>query len=387
MSRTREQDFRYVMTTSRTWYPIGGTPQTAYMSETVGDRNVMTDVVIENFHERKSKGEVFFNPCTKEKTSLCVTPAAGSVTNSNGYYAGEWVGFYTSGGSFIDFDTNIFTDEASIQLTSAYAKVTSNEAALLCTLGEAKETKDMLLGALSKVGHIRKLLNLYYLAKRAKNLSLATDIWLQIRYGWMPLYYDIQSIRKALDKKDSFPPRQTFRAAKRQITDDKTVYTTVTAPDKCFHWTKRVSYTADVSAGVLAAIRFSGFPDTWGLTKIPQTIWELTTLSFVIDWVFNVGDTIAAWTPDTLWTPLGSWTTIKVLKEQSVIGSSYHLDPSVNWRLSDYKRRLTTQTYIRNPATTRNVFPSFSFNMNWKRYIDAVALSRSSFEKALRKLL
>lgn len=64
-----------------------------------------------------------------------------------------------------------------------------------------------------------------------------------------------------------------------------------------------------VRAGVIMRARVGGFPDTWGLTQIPQTFWELTTLSWAVDYFLNVGDLIAASTPDSYWTPHLSWTT------------------------------------------------------------------------------
>ena len=47
---------------------------------------------------------------------------------------------------------------------------------------------------------------------------------------------------------------------------------------------RTASVTVDVRAGVLSEILRNGIKEVWGLTNLPQAIWDLTTLSFVLDW-------------------------------------------------------------------------------------------------------
>lgn len=111
--------------------------------------------------------------------------------------------------------------------------------------------------------------------------------------------------------------------------------------------------------------------------SIPKTLWELATLSFVVDWFVNVGDFISAMSPPSNILDAGSclarkWTTQYTYTDASsgasitVIRDSYARDPVIN------------------PRDHIKLGPDV--NLNWKRQLDAAALSWGFARSILRSL-
>jgi hypothetical protein len=224
------------------------------------------------------------------------------------------------------------------------------------------------------------------LTKRVNDLTdVAANLWLEFRYGWTPLIYDIEDITKAIQNLGSKPERFTFRSKRpyqRSGSDEISVRDSSRRFDYYRHYTVR----GKVGAGVLTELRAYGFADVFGFTKLPNALWDLTTLSFVVDWVFNVADTIAAWTPDTLYRPLTNWGIIDYESTQFVKLLELEFDnPFMKENTVDgWTGIKSTQYKQRIPGVPRDVLPNFVFDMNWKRYTDAVALIKGAFKSSLR---
>lgn len=391
----------------------------------------MTDTVTPNFHKLASAGQIFNNSMTHVKKETIMTPTTGSLYNSE------------FGNLVMDVSINYVRERnvppltgpsnetaaiASMKLaagTQAFSKVTSEEVLLLATIGELKETKDMLIKAIYHLRHIDKLLKHYYnvfryghklgkdgildwndweprtfkedlpqLKKRTQQflnqqktryLELE-NIWMAIRMGWRPFVGECVNLHNAVMAKKEHPARQTFRGKAADKHFHNTDYYTSSQLRTCVF--KR-SYQKNVSvrSGVLAQQRaYIGFPDTWGLTKLPQTVWELTTLSWAVDYFFNVGELIAAYTPDTLWEPLCSWTTVRSMCTQvTELMRSYQVDGSYSPDLRGGMKIYFTDTTERIPSSSIGL--TFRPKMNWAKYIDMVAVTRQQLSKTIAKCM
>lgn len=215
-----------------------------------------------------------------------------------------------------------------VAVTAAYAKVGQSELQLAQELGELKETLLMFkdpLGMLHKwldneSGINRKLtLELMrYLrtgvwrgrtGKRA--LEDATSLWLELRYGFRPLLYSLGEVvdylRKQVTKFDS----EAIRSKKRFMSNCAT-NVSVTKGNYAACWSGlRYEVTTSISDEVtaLGAVQFKlqkalGTMSRLGLSPRywPETAWELTKLSFMWDWIFNIGTVLGALriNPETL---------------------------------------------------------------------------------------
>ena len=114
------------------------------------------------------------------------------------------------------------------------------------------------------------------------------DEWLQTRYGWRILVYDIQDITKLISEIDE---DQRTRIKERT--------------GNSWQWTEDNSYTItgghqlnydDItvhSLSVRGSIIADFVPARININPV-ATGWELITLSFVIDWFLNVGQALEA---------------------------------------------------------------------------------------------
>lgn len=136
-----------------------------------------------------------------------------------------------------------------------------------------------------KVARIEKQRNnLEKIAKRAYVTELAS-LWLQFRYGVMPLVYTANSALDVIAQSSSEYLTERGRlqtqfivadAASNNLRDDATC----TLVQRCM-------VKHQVKPGLHNGFSFNPL----------KTMWELTTLSFVVDWFLNIGDLISAYSP------------------------------------------------------------------------------------------
>lgn len=342
---------------------------------------VMDDVVTENFFTKRNRGELINNPCDIVVDDTSIDPIHQTSTQ-----AGTWARF----DGYINLnplylldarDEEILQEAAELAGTRAYAKCTSNELNALVTIGELKETKAMLLSLIDRLWVLGRLVAKkypYWLVKVADPL----DFWLEIRYGWRPFIAECKQLSEYLQKKqaEAYAERQTFRSHEtlynhvvdnsiiEQVPSNAGYHTTA------FHAESLLS--GGISAGLLAVQRYAGFPDVYGLTKIPSAIYDLTRLSFAVNWFFNIAELIAAWTPDTLWDPKMSWSSEVTTHSQRVIMTGFVCTDSkhLTCNKSGGVLHVLTDHYHRKPAASRGITPTFRVNFDKEKYVDAVAL-------------
>lgn len=385
-SATTRSEQRYVATgalasiVSRPYLPY-------HLTET------MQDVVIKDFRARRKKGEVFFNPMTKTKVLTTVRPASFSGMSSGGKMSDIGTddliarrgiplkGAPTTRGS----DLNAKRDLAS---TSALSKASSEEIMILATLGEGKETIKMLKNALRHLLHLRPLLRTYYNLLRRGNKSKgkyardiyleAESVWMQIRMGWRPFAFECKSLYDALTKKREYPQRQTFRGG----VSDLSYYTEDVFTTSLGTWKRTYKEETRIRAGSLHQQRTYGYPDIYGLTKIPGTIWELTKMSWAVDYFFNVSDAIAAYTPDTLWECLGAWVTYRTTIVQTIEDLTVSIQGWNYPTFSGGKKTVITTTVQRVPGSFIGVH--FNPKINRDKVLDLFAVSRQQLSKLIK---
>jgi hypothetical protein len=364
------------------------------ISENTGRYQIFDDVVVENFHSRSEAGELFNNPATNERVEVFKTPIKRLTT-----YINDWGGLnaYVSSTPGTDFappflgavDTDYINEQKEIAGTKAWAKVSSDELNLLVTAGELRETARMFHEALNALWTVGRVI----LRKRALWTVKPPDpwdFWLSVRYGWRPFVAECRAIHEHFSQvAKELAERQTFRSGRNLynvVTDDITVEQPSNDGTHAAVWRRESQITGFVSAGVLAIQRVTGFPDTYGLTKIPNAVWDLTRLSFAVGWFLNVADILAAWTPDTLWNPQLSWTSqVYVHSQRNVL---------LDWECTDSNHSSCTGSgglahrisdiYIREPAAERGIIPSIRVNFDAYKLLDAIALFKQFWQNVRR---
>lgn len=113
--------------------------------------------------------------------------------------------------------------------------------------------------------------------------------WLELRYGWRTLLYDIEGVESAISRLrdiERTASKASSQYAKTAVRDHSRVYNFASA-DATY------SFIENVELGVRGSI-FTDFVPPAFQFNLPATIWEKLTLSFVADWFFTVGAAINA---------------------------------------------------------------------------------------------
>lgn len=304
----------------------------------------------------------------------------------------------------------------------AIAKANEREFDLLTTLAEMPETLKMVRDLYSKLRHPLKSLQEIRDAMRQKRIvkkvieeiktsrkgrkyvkrrvirevqysyrnawvsaiTLGTEAWLLYRYGIMPLVYTIDDALTLLNKTNE----ELFETAKSRIKEEREINEflgTIGGQGDGLSAELWISGTITRVARTMVKSRYN----------IPQlkrkrialnpvnTLWELTTLSFVVDWLVHVGDVINALTPTCF------------EKRVITLSEKLNINLQVYMKSSTVKPNTKTETFgalalsyegatFNEMAYNRRVVSNdpwqsltlpIGLEMNWKRQVDAFALT------------
>lgn len=163
--------------------------------------------------------------------------------------------------------------------------------------------------------------------------------YLEMRYGWFPLMWDVEThIDKVTELLRDPWGGAVVRTARGGSCQDSISLSGTSATEMpylslirepSFSWA--VSKQSRGSAGVVYLVKpRSNIDDVLGhlglrLRDVPQTLWELTPLSFVADWAFNIGRFLQAITPVPGIQPYGNWQTTVSTETRTVNSVSFHV--------------------------------------------------------------
>lgn len=220
-----------------------------------------------------------------------------------------------------DTFTHLTGDENNLMqraLLKAYNKIGSSQVGMGENLGEIRETLLMLKSPFKSFrdffwnGNFKNLglynqLSMYarsgiWEGRKGKLSALdaaktASNTWLEFRYGLMPLVYTVQDLIELVNMKMAKLDPDKIRTRRSLIGNWKNSSSSITkvvgnmqldftADSK---WTQQ--YRACVQYRTTHTLTMS---ELLGLAPqyLPETVWELTRLSFVLDWWFDVGSWI-----------------------------------------------------------------------------------------------
>lgn len=197
--------------------------------------------------------------------------------------------------------------------------------------GELAETIHMLRSPLRSTV---KLLSHKRWKDPRKVLGAGTDAWMEFRYGMRPFVSDVANIA-ALFQRRAFGLQRTVHVA-RSVKIGKSSWTGdgYQAVGKLTHYfhnsgARTVSYHAGL--GYQKKHGFGALAHQYGMAvqDLPGLMWELTPLSFVADWFYNIGDWLRAITPNPSVTHLGGFCSRKI--EDVVTHTVYKTMYGADW--------------------------------------------------------
>lgn len=415
--RTRiNQDLSSFETFTNTWVVDGAlqsSTETPFLSSR--DYSCMIDSVTPDYKKRSARGEIILNPMSYEVLNYSSGAlefdysmvASGDIPCSGhmGVISAE-IGFEPflpdNGGLFSDMFTE-FESSRNSAIATAWSNVDESAILVAASLGELPETVRWMASLTSRfISLLRKLKKkkMRYLTEFARGeitrkqmTDKISDLWLEMRYAFRPLLFDMKQAAEAFEKELDTSLRFTARGFSDDSSSSTNQYIDNTGYAnyvKSVKTTKR--YTA--RAGVLYQITgdANSVVTIWGLDQPFEVVWELTPFSFIVDWFLNIGDVISAWSKNASLTVLGSWVSEQILMDEFFTAVNVTADeetpPYEEFAVSQislpdtqcgriFKRRVITPD--------RPTFPSIAVNLDVAKILDLALIARGLFQSFSRK--
>lgn len=377
----------------------------APLSLECGRMTYMVDHVTPGFHKRSAAGEVVMTPMRKHVVEI--NPGygqdGGSWKNNSAACSGAqlynpryhmWLdgnltyGRKLSGYTFQQVDPLGYPIPPVMGFTSSDLLSTREEASTECLAARGNASEANLWEDLAEFEQTMKLTG--DLFKNLRKILVSTrdkyvvngicSVWLMYRYGINPLIGDIEVVAAALQKVGGKRRITSRGTASRQL---NTVQKRSGRVYNTYDWSglNQVVETYSVRAMSLDEVMVTFANDCGlalkGLLSLP---WELTTLSYVVDWVLNIGSLISSVVPAANATQLGSCQVATYTRRDYFTVQEYHPRDVVvlymEKKPSDcgcerYEQYTVRTVGLENPALVLRGTSPFS---NWRRCLDMIAL-------------
>lgn len=209
-------------------------------------------------------------------------------------------------------------------------------------------------------------------------LKAVSEAWLEYRYGWRILYYDIQDFLKTLDRLRGV--RENIVRSSREQTSQSTREVVLNSFGDQFNRYK-------IPIKVLATTSWTARSGAIGQTETSLdvsidpivTMWELTRWSFVLDWFFNVGSFLQAVSPFQSGNVKFGWGSVKGVTSLRVVGNPVLDDPRVIDTIIVSPYAASYETYERYPLNPQSdIELRFRPQLSGSKLVDLFALSQAA---------
>jgi len=289
-----------------------------------------SDVEIENFHERRSRGEIFNNPFYKWEKNM-----SSSVTGEFDLLFSGWSVRPTWKSRLIGTakpqdasdvtlthhpDTIDLIDELKNKaVVKAWSRVHDESAAILASIAEGKDTINFIGNVLFRVVKILRALRRLDLRQVKNEITPMqySKLYMEYRYALRPLAGEVQGALEAMNRVYSSPRmtrgwRETG-SIPSNVTSATYAYGAVNSLYDLFAVQETTSSTrVSVGVGILFDVESTG-ANSWGLDQVVQTVWEVVPFSFIVDWFCNIADIISAHSPKLNTNVLANWCTVETV--------------------------------------------------------------------------
>lgn len=382
-----------------------------------GTSVLIDDVVTPGYKTYIAQGQIINNPWTKVvfgRNNKSRTVRYTHKTNGTwGEHYGDSVSWYLLPGPLALDVSDVDESKVEKSVYNATVQARSNvrpaEALSLVTLAEFPKTISLLAEQVARLATAVQMMKRGRPAKailallgrntskgvakipKGQRLRAAGDIflqrWLETRYGWAPLMYDVQGHIAALDAlREVKHPRYTARG--RHTSSWETEATEIgSAVVQTQPWTfqKDVTWEATARAYVLYTVDSTFEPaNAFGISSMPLSLWELVPLSFVVDWFVSVGDWLSAITPKVGVSTLAEGSTVTV--EGYAVRRITALTADANWDCDvlGHSDEATIELKRRITGLPSLYYPPVKVKLDPKRFMDSLALLKGAANRNTR---
>jgi len=263
------------------------------------------------------------------------------------------------------------TERLTSLITATLAEANNKNWDILTELAEAPEAIRYVLGILQQVlrlckdfrNEVKRLRKEYYRRGGGRDgsheralVDILTQKWLEFRYAISPLVYSTETaIEYLLTGEVEYQTTRKGRLEETTFDHPDWVIPPVGVLHRCYI-KRRFSFDKE---------NFSS--NSSFLTMNPlSTAWELTTLSFVVDWAVNVGDYLTSLIPPQGIVDTGAIYSTHIRPQVIVLKHKRHLGAEIHLSIGRY-----IAEPIHPPAHTGL---TFQLDLNWKRALDSLSL-------------
>lgn len=294
-------------------------------------------------------------------------------------------------------DSQLLALVANVQ-SQLQSRISGHGTSVPVSISEAKKTAGMIGDAVSKLAlayrHVRHFkfkaaataLGLEKTPARVGRFKTPDENWLEYRYGWRLVVYDINSLMKTMyDVLSTRPPLLRVTAtAKSQSYSTRSlgrVYVNLPNGTQAGSWSasETVEMNREVTGGYVFELESVAIANltSFGLNNPFLWAWEMIPWSFVLDWIVNVGDILQGLTAFAGKTWRDGWL-CKVIESKSkrfwtsplkASGVYSFIGPDVVTFGPQCERRFARAPMVFTPSSIR-----VSLDLNTSRAIDAIAL-------------
>lgn len=378
----------------------------------------MTDTVTPLYFTKKRKGELFpINEMSQEKFShvsnsgtTTWTQKLNGVDKIRTVMSGElaMAGYYSSQGWYKDPATGLWVGlpawpsdgPVSVEaLANARAKGMDLGTALAelgKTVAMIKKFRDNVYRRANSIAEslVKRNRNKFHTHEKA--LSAFSETWLEGRYGWRTLAYELEDLTIALIKLDDLVTRRVRGYAvdenRTEIVGRNGSYPLVkpayktTVSNSALGWVtiqQNLSRTKRSGSIIDAVLQGLAFVDPL------ITTYEVIPYSFIFDWFVNLNDNLVAFSPFAVSRRLGSWISAQekvetVIDMTPLLTSGAPYEHSLEGTLA-YHSVSTRETYTRYP-----VDPSFSLtfdlNLDMSKVLDIASIAFLKHARLMKEL-
>jgi hypothetical protein len=349
-------------------YLINGVHQTYYPYSYISGYYLKTTDGTDtpNFFRRKRAGDLLpLNSYEQREQKILYTVGGWDIVNGSG---AEYKGSTFPKNVSDEFDlmpspdlVNAWIDEYSsdIYIEAALASMYTRGWDALTFAAELRDTIRLFNGIIPR---FRKYLNNH-------NPRDWANVWLESRYGWRSLSYDLQDLRTLVE---NLQKTQNFQFYTERQGDSfeftKQTSTPLSVPG---YWSGTWLVDHQCKLSVRGTVVSKTAPPAVTF-DVSTTLWEVTRLSFVVDWLVSIGTSLAAANAAVHHSDFVS--ALGHQLEVTSIGRYTDVSLGSGWIGHIDGSSLAKTVYSQRIPAAPDYIPSFSVNLSPAKVLDLISL-------------